>query len=104
MAKAIRIRISHDRLDSLCGLCKEMQEEFKPETDHDKLLKEHMQEFSEKISNMLLRNQEKYTMVMSGSESTAFYQLWKKLDIRNDAYANIIVGSLLHKMSALATL
>lgn len=104
MAKrTVRIRISHERLEALHNLCIEMKNDFVPDTEHGSLLKEYMLELEHRLKNMVDRNQERYTLNLSGTEAIAFYQLWNMLDIRHDKYANVIVGSLIQKMSALAS-
>jgi hypothetical protein len=54
------------------------------------------------LRDMIRRNQEQYTLTLSGTEATAFYQLWNMLDISHDKYATLIVDNLLQKMSRLA--
>ena len=100
--RGIRIRISHQRVASLVEICEEMLEEFEPVSDHQDLLKEYLQELHLKLQTMMTLNQEMYTLVLVGTETTAFYQLWKMLDISRDKYATLIVDDLLKKMSSLA--
>ncbi len=100
--RCIRLRISAQRTEALQEICAEMQEEMETDTDHQRLLYEYMVELQEKLESMLQRNQENYTLMLSGTEATAFYQLWNHLDIRHDKYAEIIVDTLLKKMSRLA--
>lgn len=104
MAKrTVRVRISHDRLEALHQLCTEMKNEFTPENEHGRLLKEYMLELEHRLKNMADRNQERYTLNLTSAEAIAFYQLWNMLDIRYDKYANVIVGNLIDKMSAIAS-
>ena len=100
--RAIRIRISHQRVAALQEICEEMIEDFEPVNDHQQLLKEYLLQLQLKIAEMLDRNQEMYTLSLVGPEATAFYQLWNMLDISRDKYATLIVDNLLKKMSALA--
>lgn len=103
MAKrGIRIRISYQRVEALVEICSEMLEEFKPANEHHHLLREYLAELHEKLQDMLRRNQDLYTLILMGTESLAFYQLWKMLDISTDKYAILIVDNLLKKMSSLA--
>lgn len=100
--RRIRLRISHQRTEALQEICAEMLEEMETDTEHRQLLHEYMIELSEKLDTMLERNQENYTLLLSGTEATAFYQLWSELDIRHDKYAEIIVDNLLKKISLMA--
>ncbi len=100
--RGIRVRISHQRVAALQEVCEEMMEDFSPQNDHQLLLGEYLQELHGKLKEMAGRNQEMYTLILVGSEATAFYQLWKMLDISRDKYAVLIVDNLLEKMSALA--
>jgi hypothetical protein len=79
-----------------------MLEEFRPDNDHRQLLHEYMQDLQEKLDAMRQRNQALYTLLLSGPEAVAFYQLWNMLDIKHDKYAVLIVDNLLKKMSSLA--
>ena len=96
------MRISHQRVAALQEICEEMLEDFRPENEHQYLLKEYLQELRVKLKEMLKRNQEMYTLVLFGTEALAFYQLWKMLDISRDKYALLIVDNLLQKMSSIA--
>ena len=100
--RGIRIRISYQRLEALGEICGEMLEEFRPANDHHQLLREYLAELHEKLYAMLRRNQELYTLILMGAETTAFYQLWNLLDISRDKYAILIVDNLLKKMSSMA--
>jgi arginyl-tRNA--protein-N-Asp/Glu arginylyltransferase len=100
--RGIRVRISHQRVAALQEICEEMMEDFSPQNDHQQLLGEYLHELHDKLKEMATRNQEMYTLMLVGSEATAFYQLWKMLDISRDKYAVLIVDNLLEKMSALA--
>jgi hypothetical protein len=98
----IRVRISHQRIEALVELCDEMLEEFVVRNEHQLLLKEYMRDLKDDLQAMARRNQDLYTLILSGSQATAFYQLWNSLDIRHDKYATVIIENLLEKMSALA--
>ena len=100
--RGTRIRISRQRVAALLEICEEMLEEFIPRNEHQQLLREYLRELRHKLPEMLARNQELYTLAMCGSEAIAFYQLWNMLDISRDKYPNLVVDSLLEKMSALA--
>lgn len=100
--RCIRLRISHQRLEALHEICTEMLEEFKPDSSHRQLLHEYMQELHHRLREMLGRNQDLYTLLLTSPEAVAFYQLWNMLDIRHDKYAELIVDNLLKKMSSLA--
>lgn len=101
-SRGIRVRISHQRVEALHEICDEMLEEFKPHNEHQLLLKEYLAELREHLDNIKQRNQNLYTLILSGTEALAFYQLWKMLDISNDKYATLIVDNLLKKMNGLA--
>jgi hypothetical protein len=98
----IRIRISNQRVEALREIGEEMLEEFKPVNEHQYLLKEYLLELQSKLQVMLARKQELYTLMLTGSEAIAFYQLWNLLDIRHDKYASLIVDNLMSKMSNMA--
>ena len=100
--RGFRLRISRPRVEALQEICEEMLEEFIPRNEHQQLLKEYMYELRHKLPDLLARNQHFYTLSFSGTEATAFYQLWNMLDISRDKYANLVVDGLLGKMSALA--
>jgi hypothetical protein len=104
MAKknGVRLRISFQRIEALVEICEEMLEEFRAINDHQLLLREYMMELHEKLKGMLARNQELYTLILTGTEAIAFYQLWNMLDISRDKYAILIVDNLLKKMISLA--
>ncbi|MDR3681299.1 MAG: hypothetical protein P4L41_15140 [Flavipsychrobacter sp.] len=101
--RIIPIRVTGERLEALHSLCVSMKEDFKPENEHGRLLKEYMLELEHRLQQMVDRRQERYTLNLTGTEAMAFYQLWNMLDIRHDRYAKVIVGGLLQKMSALAS-
>lgn len=98
----VRVRISHQRLEALTGLCGDMLSEFVPGNDHQYLLREFLQELKLKLMLMARQPQQNYTLALCASEALAFYQLWKIMDIRHDRYAVVIVETMLSKMSALA--
>jgi len=100
--RSIRLRISSQRMEALQEICREMLDDFSPDTDHRILLHEYLQELHQKIELMLDKNQETYTLILNGPEAVAFYQLWNMLDIQHDKYAVLIVDNLLKKMSSLA--
>lgn len=103
MAKrAIRIRITHERLEALCTICSEMTGDFAPQNEHGHLLREYLRELHHKLQKMLERKQEKYSLSLTGTESIAFYQLWNMLDIKHDQYANVIVNSIIARLSSIA--
>lgn len=77
-------------------------EEFAPHNDHHYLLREYMTELHDGLTEMLQRSQNLYTLCLSGTQATAFYQLWNLLDIKHDKYATMIVDTLLAKMSRIA--
>jgi len=101
--RTVRIRINFQRLESLYHICTDMTDEFAPRDEHGYLLREYLLELHHKLRKMLERKQERYTLNLVGTESIAFYQLWKRLDLQNDQYANVIVGSIMGKLSALAS-
>jgi hypothetical protein len=100
--RGVNIRISQQRVEALKEICEEMLEEFAPANEHQQLLREHLLELQYKLTQMLGRQQQNYTLSHSGEEAIAFYQLWNMLDISRDKYANLIVDNLLQKMSSLA--
>jgi len=100
--RGVRLRVSHQRIEALHEICGEMLDEFRPDNDHRQLLHEYMIALQEKLGEMMVRNQENYTLLLTGPEAVAFYQLWNMLDIRHDKYAVLIVDNLLKKMSSLA--
>jgi len=100
--RGVRVRISQQRLEALKEICEEMLEEFAPVDEHQLLLKEYLLELLYKLQDMLKRNQYMYTLSHSGAEAIAFYQLWNMLDISCDKYANLVVDTLLKKMSGMA--
>jgi len=100
--RGIRIRISPQRVQALQEICEEMLEEFVPANDHQHLLREYMRDLQHKLQTLLRRNQETYMFILTGTESMAFYQLWKTMDISSDKYALLIVDNLLEKMSMAA--
>ncbi|WP_105039073.1 hypothetical protein [Flavipsychrobacter stenotrophus] len=98
----VRVRISHQRVEALLEICEEMLQSFKPVNDHHFLLREYMRELQFKLTLMIKRIQENYTLSLTTTESVAFYQLWNMLDIRHDKYAAVIVETMLKKMGSLA--
>lgn len=100
--RSVRVRISHQRVDALLEICQEMLQSFKPVNDHHFLLREYMRELQHKLTAMIKRVQDTYTLTLSGTESVAFYQLWQMLDIKHDKYATVIVETMLKKMGSLA--
>lgn len=98
----VRVRISHQRVEALLEICAEMLQSFKPVNDHHFLLREYMRELQFKLTAMIKRIQENYTLSLTTTESVAFYQLWNMLDIRHDKYAAVIVETMLKKMGGLA--
>jgi hypothetical protein len=98
----VRVRISHQRVEALMEICEEMLQSFKPVNDHHFLLREYMRELQHKLTLMIRRIQENYTLSLTNTESVAFYQLWNMLDIRHDKYAAVIVETMLKKMGSLA--
>lgn len=98
----VRLRINRQRIEALLEICDEMLEEFKPVNEHQLLLREFLFELRSKLQLMLARNQHLYTLLLTGAEGMAFYQLWNLLDISHDKYATIIVDGLVRKLSRLA--
>jgi len=100
--RSIRVRLSHQRLEALTEICGEMIVSFKPLNDHHFLLKEYMLELQHNLSSLSARQQEEYTLSLTGTEAVAFYQLWQMIDLRHDKYATLIIETMLKKMSNLA--
>jgi hypothetical protein len=100
--REIKIRISRQRVEALLEIGDEMIEEFKPGNEHQHLLREYLHELTATLRHMMRQEQEEYLLKLSGTESTAFYQLWNMLDIKHDKYATLIVEGLLKKMGSLA--
>lgn len=101
MAKGIRLRTSNQRINALLDISEQMKKEFTPANEHQILLAEHLIYLNAKLSDMSERNQEMYTLHMTGLESLAFYQLWNMLDISSDKYAEIIVSDLIKRIKQL---
>ena len=100
--RGIRLRISNQRIEALLEICEEMLEEFVPMNEHQLLLREYLTDLRYKLPEMLLRQQELYTLTLTGTEAMAFYQLWNMLDTSRDKYATLVVDSLLKKLSSIA--
>jgi len=100
--RGIRIRISHQRLEALVGICQQQLTTLVPANEHQHLLKEYLKELNHKLHSMMQKPQENYTLCLSGAEPTAFYQLWNLLDVSADAYGAVIVNTMLSKLSVLA--
>lgn len=100
--RCIRVRITRQRVEALYELCSELQNGFRAESEHTLLLREHLLELHHKLAVMLQRNQEHYTLMLATHEAVAFTQLWHRADIQHDAYANIIINSVVKKMGSLA--
>ncbi len=100
--RGVRVNLSRQRIEALKEICEEMAEEFAPANDHQLLLREYLLELRAKLTTLLKRDQEKYLLNLSGTEATAFYQLWNLMDISRDKYASLIVNSMLQKISLLA--
>lgn len=100
--RSIRMRVSHQRIEALSTLCREMLHEFAPADDHQLLLREHLAELHDKLRSMQARSQERYTLILMGTEITAFHQLWNLLGICDDEYVLMVVDNLLKKMGSMA--
>ena len=100
--RGVKIKINSQRVTALLEIGDEMLEDFKPGNEHQYLLREYLHDFRDGLRDMLKKSQEEYLLALTGTEATAFYQLWNMLDIRHDKYATLIVENLLKKMGALA--
>jgi hypothetical protein len=100
--RGLRIRMDRQRVEALTEICEEMREEFIPVNEHQHLLKEYLGDLLHKLRDMIKQGQQNCTLLLSATESIAFYQLWSMLDISHDKYAMLIVDNLLKKMGALA--
>jgi hypothetical protein len=100
--RGVRLNLSRQRIEALKEICEEMAEEFAPANDHQLLLREYLLELRTKLTTLLKREQEKYLLNLTGTEATAFYQLWNIMDLSRDKYASLIVNSMLQKISVLA--
>ena len=100
--RGIRVRISHQRVTALRDICSDMLNTFQPENDHQVLLREYMLELRHKLQNLAAKNQETYTITLSGTEAIAFYQLWQTMDVQEDRYAALVIDGMIKKLSALA--
>ena len=100
--RGVRLNLSRQRIEALKEICEEMAEEFAPANDHQLLLREYLLELRTKLATLLKREQEKYLLNLTGTEATAFYQLWNIMDLSRDKYASLIVNSMLQKISVLA--
>lgn len=93
-----RLRISRQRTEALRDVCRDVRYEFVPDTEHTQLLVAYMNELEERLTEMLDREQENYTLLLSEPESIAFCQLWNQIDVTQHRYAALIVDTLLKKM------
>ncbi|MGN6566761.1 MAG: hypothetical protein ACTHJ0_02350 [Flavipsychrobacter sp.] len=91
----VKARLNHERIEALHTICDDMLKQFVPEDEHEHLLHEYLSELHHRLRKMKDRNQELYTLSMSGTEAIAFRQLWGMLDLRQDKYASIIVSSII---------
>jgi len=94
----VKIRINRDRLEVLYSMCTDMLEEFKPGNEHQQLLREYLEELHQKLHKKMATSQWLYTLNMSNTETIAFQQIWKLLDIKHDKYATIIIDALIRQM------
>jgi hypothetical protein len=72
----IRLKLSHDKIAALHQLHKYWAANYHPTTPHELLLFEHLKEMETKLMIMERKSQANYTLSISGSEATAFMQLW----------------------------
>jgi hypothetical protein len=98
--RPVRIRIGHDRLEAMHSIFSDMATEQAAADEHGRLLYTHLCELQQKMDAMLQRRQERYTLSMCGSEALALYQLWHKMDTKNDRYARVITGSIIDKIES----
>jgi len=98
LVNAVKARINHERVEALHIICDDMLKQFKPEDEHEQLLHEYLTELHHRLRKMKEKNQELYTLNMSGTEAIAFRQLWGMLDLRQDKYASIIIRSIISQI------
>ncbi|MEI8278681.1 MAG: hypothetical protein WCG87_02890 [Bacteroidota bacterium] len=92
--RAIRIRISYERLEALQHICTDMLALFTPDNEHEQLLCEHLLELKQKIQKLLQRSQYRYMLYLTNTEAMAFHQLWHEQDLKHEPYHHIIVSSV----------
>lgn len=66
-----------------------------PEDGHELLLHEHARELLCRISTMLLSDQQKYTLKMSGTEAMAFMQLWYTIPVAAGSLEQVVIGEMI---------
>lgn len=66
-----------------------------PEDGHELLLQEHARELLQRISTMLLSDQQKYTLKMNGSEAMAFMQLWYTIPVPAGSLEQVVIGEII---------
>ncbi len=96
--RCIRLRISRQRTEALRDVCRDVRHEFVPDTEHTELLIAYMNDLENRLTEMLDRGQENYTLLLTEPESIAFCQLWNQMDVTKHRYAALIVDNLLKKM------
>jgi hypothetical protein len=96
--RGIKMRINRQRVEALADICTELATGFKPADEHQYLLWEYLHDLKHRLAAMLQQRQERYTLLMTGAEQTAFYQLWHLPGADNDRYTGIIVKSILDGM------
>lgn len=102
MAKrAVRVglRLNYERLDAMYKACSSMAEDFTPTEEHEYLLLTHLLEMKRKMEAMLLRNQGLYTLNLTAPEALAFKQVWEICGRYQDRYTQVVVGSLVKKVT-----
>jgi len=95
----VGLRLNYERLEAMHNACSSMAEDFTPTEEHEYLLLTHLLEMKRKMAMMLQRNQGLYTLNLSAPEALAFKQVWEICGRYQDRYTQVVVGSLVKKVT-----
>lgn len=87
----VHVRFTYERIEALFLQISNVKKVYYPETDHEKLLLEHMIDMGERLETLLNKNQMTFLVTFTGSEALAFMQIFKTTGLYHDPYSRVIV-------------
>ena len=94
--KKIKIRIQRQRLEVLLDVYVWIFTSYNPETPYEWLLYHIAGELHGQAAKQLHNeSQERFTVLFTEVQALGFYQLFNNVDLRNMAFANVVVSEII---------
>jgi hypothetical protein len=96
----LKLKVIGTQLAELCKVYDQLLTEYRPENPHEQLLLECAAAFRHRVRQFVEKEQEKYTLPISGIEAIAFMQLWASQPIHVPPYGSVVISSIIGKIDS----